>query len=358
MTVSFSSGPCGKRPKWNVDVLGDALVGMSHRSQICKDRVKEVISLQKEILKLPQDFKIGIIMGSDTAAIESAFWNLLGLNGVDIINFDVFGNRWSNDIINNLKIKDVREFKSNIGEIPNLDSISCDRDIVFCFNGTTSGTFLDLDFIKKDRKGLVFCDATSGAFAYEIDWDKIDILTYSWQKVLGGEAGHGVVILSPRAIKRLNEYTPTWPIPYFMNLKHKDVFVEGITINTLSMLCVEDLKDALLWAKNNGGLDFLIKKTEENSNYLYNFLDNSKYLTPLCKDKKYRSKTSVTFAFKENNTDERLKTIVDSMSKYGFCDIKGHRDAPTSFRIWCGPTVEIENLKNFCKKLEELLSSL
>ncbi|MDR3290343.1 MAG: phosphoserine transaminase [Rickettsiales bacterium] len=350
---NFSSGPCCKRPDWNVNVLQNALVGRSHKAKPCLDRVKEIMLLQREILQLPNDFKIGIIMGSDTAAIESTFWNLLGERGVDCINFDVFGNKWYKDIKNILKIADVREFKADFGKIPDISNVDMNRDVVFCLNGTTSGTFLDLDFIKKDRQGLVFCDATSSAFAYKIDWEKVDVLTYSWQKVLGGEAGHGIVIVSPKALERLNNFTPNRPIPSFMNLKSKDMWTEGLTLNTLSMLCVEDFRDALLWAKSNGGLEFLIKKTKENSDYLYNYLDNSNVFKTLCDNKKYRSKTSITFEFKENNTEERLKVIIDLLNKENIAvDFKGHRDAPLGFRVWCGPTIDLEDIKILCEWLD------
>ncbi|GMO56699.1 MAG: phosphoserine transaminase [Rickettsiales bacterium] len=351
---NFSSGPCCKRPDWDINALKDALVGRSHKAQICKDRVKETMELQREILGLPQDYKIGIIMGGDTAAIESAFWNLLGERGVDCISFDVFGIKWFKDIKDNLKIENVRNFNAEFGKIPDVSDVNFDNDVVFSFNGTTSGTFLDTDFIKDDRKGLTFCDATSGAFAYQVDWKKIDVFTYSWQKVLGGEAGHGVIILSPRAVERLNNFTPKFPIPVFMNLKNKDIFLEGLTINTLSMLCVEDFRDALLWAKNNGGLDFLINKTKENSDYLYNFLNNSPTYKPLCEEKKYQSRTSVTFIFRENSSDERVKEVVELLAKEGIAyDIKGHRDCPIPcFRVWCGPTIALDDIKILCEWLE------
>jgi phosphoserine aminotransferase len=266
---------------------------------------------------------------------------------VDCIVFDTFIKKWHNDIKNRLKIQDCRDFSAEYGDFPDISKIDNNRDIVFCYNGTTSGTHIDnFDFIKKDRTGLTFCDATSSVFAYDVDWSKIDVLTYSWQKVLGGEAAHGVIVMGPRAIERLNNYTPDRPIPTFMDLRHKDIFTEGLTINTLSMLCVADCRDALEWAK---GVD-LQKKTEENSGYLYDFIDKNPHFKPLVKLPQYRSKTAVAFIIE--NVD-KIQKIVDLLAEENVAfDIKGHRDAPPSFRVWCGPTVALEDIKILCEWLE------
>ena len=365
----FSSGPCKKRPNWSYDIFRNSeVIGRSHRSKVSKILIKEIIDLQKELLQLPQDYLLGIFTGSDTGAFETALWNMIGKIGVDVIEFENFSKNWKEDIVKILNIKDVNVYTADYGSIPNTDNINGDRDVVFVYNGTTSGVCFDnLDFIKKDRKGLTFCDATSIAFATEIDYSKIDVLTYSWQKVLGGEAGFGILILSPRAVERINEYIPeNRPIPKIYRIKkdgklNLEIF-EGSTINTISMLCVEDFKDTLLWAKNNGGLDFLINKTKINSDYLYNFIDNSEYLETLCKEKKYRSPTSVCFSIKDKyfgsleekqKTTKEITSILDSENIA--CDINSYKTAPTGFRIWCGPTVELDDIKIVCEWIDKIL---
>jgi phosphoserine aminotransferase len=366
----FSCGPCKKRPGWDNNIFDIKYLGRSHRSEELKKYIKEVIEFQKEILKLPKDYYLAIIPGSDTGAIEAAMWNLLGERGVDIIVFDTFSIHWRDDIVKQLQIKDYREFKADFGKFPDISNVDSDRDIVFVYNGTTSGVCFDnLDFIKEDRKGLTFCDATSVAFAIDIDWNKIDVLTYSWQKVLGGEAAHGMLVLSPKAMERLKNFTPeNRAIPQIFLLKEKekinlDIY-EGLTINTPSLLCVEDFKDALNWAKNIGGLNALIKRCKENSDYLYNFANTNKYFKPLVEIEKYRSPTSVCITLKDeffgNKTeDERkvfIKDIVKILDKEEVAfDINGYRSAPACFRIWCGPTLEIEDIKNLCEWLNKLI---
>jgi phosphoserine aminotransferase len=355
----FGSGPCKKRPNWKADVLKNACVGRSHKSVEGKKAIKEILDLQGEILQIPDGYVSSLIMGSDTGAFEAALWNLVGERGVDSIVYDYFGKKWKDDIAKRLNIKDYREFISEYGYFPDISGVDGDRDAVFCYNGTTSGSFINnLDFIKKDRKGLTFCDATSAAFAYDVDWSKIDIFTYSWQKVLGGEAGHGILILSPRALDRIKNYTPNWPIPSFLDLKNKSI-LENITINTPSLLCIEDFKDALLWIKNNGGLQYSIDKTKENSNYLYDFIEKSKFLRPFVFDKQYRSSTSVTFVLKDNNNEENIKKVVNFLAeeKVAF-DIKGHREVSSCFRVWCGPTVELEDIKILCEWLEYAVENI
>jgi phosphoserine aminotransferase len=366
----FGCGPCSKRPGWSSEIFNEKFLGRSHRGIECKQLLKEVIDLQKEILKLPKNYQLAIVPGSDTGAIEMAMWNLLGERGVDVIVFDTFSKYWRDDIVNQLKIQDYHEFEAPFGEFPNITGIDSDRDIVFVLNGTTSGVCIDnFDFIKKERKGLTFCDATSGIFAFDIDFSKIDVLTYSWQKVLGGEAAHGILAMSPRALERLKNFSPNRPIPGLLNLKTKNgepnmELYNGMTINTPSMLCVEDIKDALLWTKNIGGLDGLIKKSRENSGYLYNSIDNNKYLETLCKEKKYRSPTSISFTLKTeyfgNRNEEERKAFIKEMVKFlesedVAYDINGYKDAPACFRVWCGPTIDLEDIKILCEWLNYVM---
>ncbi|MDR0423545.1 MAG: aminotransferase class V-fold PLP-dependent enzyme [Rickettsiales bacterium] len=344
MGNQYSCGPCKKRDGWNVNVLKNALVGRSYRAKDCKERINEVLQLQRELLKLPSDYKIAIILGSDTAAVESALWNLLGCNKIDVVVHDAFSQKWYNDIANNLKLE-CNKFNSSEG-------VNSDNDIVFTYNGTTSGKCIgNLNFIEGDRKGIVICDATSAAFAYDIDWTKIDVFTYSWQKTLGGEAGHGVIVVSPRVFERLEKYRPDRPIPLFMDLRNEALF-KGDSINTLSMLCIEDVKDALLYMRTIDP----IKKTEENAKFVYDFLDKSEILQAVIQDKNIRSKTSITF------TTERTEVVEDvyrvMAEKKLALDIKNYKNEPIGFRIWTGPTIDIKDLKNMMVELEKTIRTL
>src|SRR5262245_35633464 len=267
---NFSSGPCAKRPGWSLNALSDAALGRSHRAKIGKVKLKQAIELTREILEVPADYRIGIVPASDTGAVEMALWSLLGERGVDMVAWESFGAGWVTDVVKQLKLKDVRKLEAGYGELPDLSTIDFDRDVVFTWNGTTSGVRVaNADFIPADRKGLTICDATSAAFAQRLDFQKLDVVTFSWQKVLGGEGGHGMLILSPRAVERLETYKPAWPLPKIFRLTSGGKLSEGIfkgeTINTPSMLCVEDYLDALTWAKSLGGLDALIKRADARS---------------------------------------------------------------------------------------------
>ena len=269
----FSSGPCSKRPGWSLDALSDAPLGRSHRAKVGKDKLKLAIDLTREILNVPADYRIGIVPASDTGAVEMAMWSLLGERGVDMVAWESFGAGWVTDVVKQLKLKDVRKVEAGYGELPDLSSIDFDRDVVFTWNGTTSGVRVpNADFIPADRKGLTICDATSAAFAQDLDFSKLDVTTFSWQKVLGGEGGHGMIILSPRAVERLTTYVPAWPLPKIFRLtkggKLNQGIFEGETINTPSMLCVEDYLDALNWAKSIGGLKALIARADANTKVL------------------------------------------------------------------------------------------
>src|SRR3954447_13676080 len=267
---NFSSGPCAKRPGWSVEALKGAALGRSHRAKIGKTKPEQAIALTREILKVPTDYRIGIVPASDTGAVEMALWSLLGERGVDMVAWESFGSGWVTDVVKQLKLADVRKIEAGYGALPDLTKIDFDRDVVFTWNGTTSGVRVpDGDFILADRKGLTICDATSAAFAQKLDFEKLDVVTFSWQKVLGGEGAHGMLILSPRAVARLESYKPSWPLPKIFRLTSGGKLIEGIfkgeTINTPSMLCVEDYLDALNWAKSIGGLNALVARADANA---------------------------------------------------------------------------------------------
>ncbi len=350
----FSSGPCAKRPGWSVKKLDLAALGRSHRSPLGKRRLKSILSLMREILALPADYKIGIVPASDTGAFEMALWSMLGARGVDVLTFESFGQGWASDITKHLKIEDCRVLDAPYGELPDVRKADTKtRDIVFTWNGTTSGVRVpDADWIAAERQGLTFCDATSAVFAQEIDWSKLDVTTFSWQKALGGEAAHGVLILSPRAVQRLETYTPPWPLPKIFRLTKQAKLIEGIfegeTINTPSMLCVADFEDALNWAKEIGGGPALIKRADGNLRLLSRWVKHTPWIDFLSQKPKQRSNTSVCLKFtdpvlagqSEDKQIEFVKKFSDLLEKENIAfDIKHHRDAPPGLRIWCGATV-------------------
>lgn len=350
----FSSGPCAKRPGWSPEALKNAALGRSHRAKLGKSRLKYAIDLTRAVLEVPTDYRIGIVPASDTGAYEMAMWTMLGARPVDCLAWESFGEGWVNDAVKQLKLKDARVMKAAYGELPDLSSVNPDHDVLFTWNGTTSGVRVpNADWIKADRKGLTFCDATSAAFAQNLDWAKLDIVTYSWQKVLGGEAAHGMLILSPRAVERLESYTPAWPLPKIFRLTSGGKLIEGIfegeTINTPSMLCVEDYIDALEWAKTVGGLKGLIARCDANAKAVADFVAQKPFLEFLAKDPATRSNTSVCLKFVDpvvnvmSDQDQAAfaKDVAARLEKQGVgLDLGSYRDAPPGLRIWCGATVE------------------
>jgi len=355
----FSSGPCSKRPGWTLDALKDAAVGRSHRAKIGKEKLARAIELTREVLQVPADYRIGIVPASDTGAVEMALWSLLGERGVDMLAWESFGSGWVTDVVKQLKLPDVRRFEADYGKLPDLSQVDFDRDVVFTWNGTTSGVRVpNADFIPADRKGLTICDATSAAFAQRLDFSKLDVVTFSWQKVLGGEGGHGMLILSPRAVARLESYTPAWPLPKIFRLTKGGKLIEGIfkgeTINTPSMLCVEDYLDALEWAKSIGGLDALIKRADENAAVIDAFVEATPWIVHLAEDPATRSNTSVCLRIVDKDVLKLdadgqaafAKGIVSRLEKEKVAyDIGAYRDAPSGLRIWTGATVEKADLK-------------
>ncbi len=357
---NFSSGPCAKRPGWNLKALQDAPLGRSHRAKVGKAKLKLAIDLTREVLQVPADYKIGIVPASDTGAVEMAMWSLLGARGVDLLAWESFGEGWITDAVKQLKLADVREFRAPYGELPNLKKVDTKkRDVVFTWNGTTSGVrVVNGDWIAADREGLTICDATSAAFAQKLDWDKLDVVTFSWQKVLGGEAAHGMLILSPRAVERLETYKPAWPLPKIFRLTSGGKLIAGIfegeTINTPSMLCVEDYIDALQWAKKVGGLDGLVKRADANTRVIAKWVKQSPWADFLAVKPKTRSNTSVCLKIVDPDVLARgeaavaavAKGIAALLEKEGVAyDIGGYRDAPPGLRIWCGATVQAKNVK-------------
>ena len=355
----FSSGPCSKRPGWSLDALSDAPLGRSHRAKVGKAKLKQAIDLTREILNVPADYRIGIVPASDTGAVEMALWSLLGERGVDMLAWESFGAGWITDVVKQLKLKDVRKFEAPYGELPNLAEVDFDRDVVFTWNGTTSGVRVpNADFIPADRKGLTICDATSAAFAQDMDFSKLDVVTFSWQKVLGGEGGHGMLILSPRAVQRLESYVPAWPLPKIFRMTKGGKLIEGIftgeTINTPSMLCVEDYIDALLWAKSIGGLNGLMARADANAKVLFDFVEANDWIANLAKVPETRSNTSVCLTIVDKDVaaldaDAQAafaKAMVTALDKEGVAfDIGAYRDAPSGLRIWAGATIETADMK-------------
>ena len=355
----FSSGPCAKRPGWSLDQLQNAVLGRSHRSKIGKARLKEAIDRTREVLQVPADYLIGIVPASDTGAVEMAMWSMLGPRPVQLVAFESFGKDWVTDVVKQLKLPDVEVLDAPYGQLPDLTRVRKDADLVFTWNGTTSGVRVpNADFIADDRQGVVICDATSAAFAQHLDFAKLDVVTFSWQKVLGGEAAHGVLILSPRAVARLESYTPPWPMPKIFRMTKGGKIVEGIfegeTINTPSMVAVEDYLDALTWAESVGGLKGLIQRSNANLQVLEKWAEGSNWAGFLAQDKAIRSSTSVcikiTDPWFESLSDDAkadaAKKIASLLDKEGVAlDIAGYRAAPAGLRIWSGATVDQSDLE-------------
>ena len=355
----FSSGPCAKRPGWAPEALSDAPLGRSHRAKIGKAKLKLAIDLTRDVLAVPADYRIAIVPASDTGAVEMAMWSLLGARGVDMLAWESFGSGWVSDVTKELKLADVRTIKAPYGKLPDLSTVDFDRDVVFTWNGTTSGVRVpNADFIPADRKGLTICDATSAAFAQDLDFAKLDVVTFSWQKVLGGEGAHGMLILSPRAVERLETYTPAWPLPKIFRMTKGGKIIEGLfegeTINTPSMLCVEDYIDALQWAKALGGRDALLAKADANAKVIHDFVAANAWIANLAEVENTRSNTSVclkivdpeVLALDADAQAAFAKAIAAMLEKEGVAfDIGAYRDAPAGLRIWTGATVEKADLE-------------
>jgi len=355
----FSSGPCTKRPNWTLDNLKNASLGRSHRSGEGKARLKEVIDRSRAILGIPDDWRIGIVPASDTGAFEMAMWSMLGARGIDTFAWESFGAGWVTDIEKQLKLNDLRKFDAGYGEVPDFSQADPVRDIIFTWNGTTSGARVpDADWIRDDREGLTFCDATSAVFAMDLPWKKLDVVTWSWQKVMGGEAAHGMLVLSPRAVERLQSYTPPWPLPKIFRMTSGGKLIEGTfrgeTINTPSMLCVEDAIDGLKWAEEIGGLKALIARSEGNLKAIADWVARTDWVDFLAGDPKSRSCTSVCLKvvapwFEALSGDEKAaaaKKIVKLLDDEGAAfDVEGYRDAPPGLRVWAGSTVEQSDLE-------------
>lgn len=354
----FSSGPCSKRPGWTPAALDDAFLGRSHRAKGGKAKLKHAIDLTRDVLGLPDDYLCGIVPGSDTGAFEMAMWSLLGQRGVDVLAWESFGKGWVTDAVKQLKLDDLRVMEAPYGKLPDLAQVDFTRDVVFTSNGTTSGVRIpNYDWIPSGREGLTLADATSGAFAQAIDWAKVDVLTFSWQKVLGGEAAHGVLILSPRAVARLESYTPPWPLPKIFRLTKGGKLIDGIfrgeTINTPSLLCVEDYIDALLWAKAQGGQAGLQARADANAKALLDWVAKTDWIANLAEDPATFSNTSVCLkivdrdiaALEDADQAAFAKSIVALLDREGVAfDIGSYRDAPAGLRIWTGSTIETSDV--------------
>ena len=354
----FSSGPCAKRPGWSLEALSGAMLGRSHRAAEPKAKLKKVIDQHKAILGIPANYHVGIVPASDTGAFEMALWSMIGPRGVDVFAWEAFSGDWLKDITSQLKIKDVRKFESAYGEIPDLSQADSARDIVFAWNGTTSGVRVpDANWIDAKREGLTFCDATSAVFAYDIDWSKLDVTTWSWQKVLGGEAAHGMLVLSPRAVERLESYTPDRPLPKIFRMTSKNklstAIFEGATINTPSMLAVEDCLDALDWVEQIGGLKATIARSDRNFKAVAAWASKTPWVDFLALKAETRSTTSVCLKISDpwfaglNDDGQQgfIKAMTKALDKEGAAyDVAGYRDAPAGLRIWCGATVETSDL--------------
>jgi phosphoserine aminotransferase len=359
LNPQFSSGPCAKFPGWSLDHLKGAPLGRSHRAKPGKAKLQEAIDKTRAVLGVPADYRIGIVPASDTGAVEMAMWNLLGQRGVDMVAWESFGETWVTDAVKQLKLADCRSIIADYGKLPDLGQIDFNRDVVFTWNGTTSGVRVpNADFIPAHRQGLTICDATSAAFAQDMDYSKLDVVTFSWQKALGGEAAHGMIILSPRAVSRLETYKPAWPLPKIFRLMSGGKLAEGIfkgeTINTPSMLCVEDYIAALDWAASIGGVKALIARADANANALNEFVDSRTWIANLAEVKATRSNTSVclkivdpdVMALTAEGQAEFAKGMTGLLEKENVAlDAGAYRDAPPGLRIWCGSTVETANVE-------------
>lgn len=362
----FSSGPCAKFPGWSVDLLQQALVGRSHRSQEGLERIQHAIALTREVLGIPKDYLIALTPGSATGAMEMALWNMLGTRGVDILAWDVFGQLWVNDLSERLQLNDIRVFDAGYGYLPDLGAVDFTRDVLFTWNGSTSGVCLpNGDWIDDQRLGLTICDAVSAVFAYDLPWQKLDVTVFSWQKALGGEAAHGMMVLSPRAVERLERTTPSWPVPLLLRLKQNNEInyrlFEGYTINTPSMLCVEDYILALEWAQKIGGLKSLIQRSRDNFLSIERWLLDKTWIGFLAHDALARSHTGVclsvlleSFVFSNANIQwgviEQVAALLEK-ERVAY-DIKNHRNACPGFRVWCGPTVERDDIEKLLPWIE------
>ena len=354
----FSSGSCAKHPNWSITNLDISALGRSHRAKKPKELIELSINLTSEILEVPADYKVAIVPASDTGAFELAMWNVLGHVGIDVLAWESFGKGWVTDIISQLKLTDINKLEADYGSLPDLSSVNMDRDIVFTLNGTTSGVKVpNLDWISDHRKGLTLCDATSGLFAQRVDWKKLDITTFSWQKVLGGEAQHGIIILSPRAIERLNSYSPPWPLPKIFRIKKAgqgdEAIFTGSTINTPSLLCVSDYVDALKWARDIGGLNKLISIADNNLEIIKEWVNENEWVSFLAKDKDTLSNTSVCLQLSlsdqithDIDISHLSKLIQKKLEEEGVgYDLGSYRDAPPGLRIWTGATIDPEDIK-------------
>jgi len=355
----FSSGPCAKRPGWSPEALAAACLGRSHRSKPGKAKLQEVIDRTRALLGVPEGWRIGVVPASDTGAVEMALWSLLGARGVDVLAWESFGSAWATDATKQLKLDDVRVVTADYGQLPDLGAVDPKRDVVFTWNGTASGVCVpDGDWIAADREGLTICDATSAVFAFDLPWERLDVVTFSWQKVLGGEAQHGMLILSPRAVERLESYTPAWPLPKIFRMTKGGKLIEGIfrgeTINTPSMLAVEDALDALRWAEGVGGLSAMIGRARANLAAIEAWVAETPWVDFLADDAATRSPTSVCLkivdpavqALDPKRQGEVAKGIAGLLDAEGVAfDINGYRDAPPGLRVWCGATVETDDVK-------------
>jgi len=353
---NFSSGPCSKRPGYQLESLDVETLGRSHRSSVGKSALRSVCDETKRLLGLPDDYLVGVVPASDTGAFEMAMWTMLGARDIDVFCWESFGKGWLNDIVNDLKLQNVNRYEADYGLLPDLSLANGENDIVFTWNGTTSGVKVpNGDWIPNDRQGLAFCDATSAVFAMEMPWSKLDVTTFSWQKVLGGEGAHGMIILSPRAVKRLESYTPPWPLPKIFKLTNKGKLIDGIfrgeTINTPSMLCVADYLDALAWIDSIGGLSAAIGRSEANLAIVEEFVDRTPWLSFLAQDPASVSNTSVCLSVDAN--PEQVKEIVKLLETESVAfDIGAYRDAPPGLRVWCGTTIEKQDITLLVEWLE------
>ncbi|HVI30371.1 phosphoserine transaminase [Hansschlegelia sp.] len=369
---NFSSGPCSKRPGWSLDALKDAALGRSHRSPLGKAKLKEAIDLTREVLEVPTSHRIAIVPGSDTGAVEMAMWSLLGARGVEVLAWESFGAIWVTDAVAQLRLPNVKATVAEFGKLPDLSAVDFDNDVVFTWNGTTAGVRVpSADWIPADRAGLTICDATSAAFAMELDYAKLDVVTFSWQKIMGGEAAHGVLILGPRAVERLESYTPAWPLPKLFRMTHEGRLDEGLfegdVINTPSMLCVEDYLDTLKWGRSVGGLKGLTARANRNASVIQDYVDRTPWLENLAQDPKTRANTGVclrivdpaVLALPVAEQKAFANELVGLLEARGAgYDFGAYRDAPPGLRIWCGATVETSDLAALTEWLDWAFAEL